>query len=345
MKTASFGAILFAAAFSAAAAGGDKPPAAPVKVSNVWVVFKTHFDLGFTDLPENVFARYRVEMMDNALKIIEQNGKLPAEKRFTWTLPGWPLYAQILGPKQEPARRAAIERAIRQGYLAVHALAASSHTESLDAEDLVRSLGFSSKIARAYGRPLPLGAKMTDVPEHSWILATILARAGREAHADRLQRRVRSPARAALVLVGGPGRLPRALQLHALLRLGARPAGGLAGEKLPGDDHGRRQPRSADAQGGGRHLASGGAGSEGRPRPFRHARRFRPRDRGGEAQFAGHPRRRDGHVDTRRHVDAADDEDRPQRPPPGAGAGRARHAPSRLGPGPRPAGPTAGRGL
>ena len=178
MKTACFVVILFGAALSAAAVGDDKPAAAPVKVSDVWVVFKTHFDLGFTDLAENVFTRYRVEMMDNALKIIERNRNMPAEKRFTWTVPGWPLYAQILGPKQEPARRAAVERAIREGYLAVHALAATSHTESLDAEDLVRSLGFSSKVARTYGRPLPLGAKMTDVPEHSWILATILARGG-----------------------------------------------------------------------------------------------------------------------------------------------------------------------
>ena len=57
-------------------------------------------------------------------------------------------------------------------------MAASSHTESLDAEDLVRSLWFSAKIARTYGRPLPLGGKMTDVPEHSWIMPTILAHAG-----------------------------------------------------------------------------------------------------------------------------------------------------------------------
>src|SRR4051794_18985400 len=70
------------------------------KVTDIWVVFKTHFDLGFTDLPENVFARYRGEMMDNALNIIEKNATLPPEKRFAWTVPGWPLYAQILGPLQ-----------------------------------------------------------------------------------------------------------------------------------------------------------------------------------------------------------------------------------------------------
>lgn len=157
-------------------------PQTPVKeapkVTDIWVVFKTHFDLGFTDLPENVFRRYREEMMDKALSIIEKNRTQPKEKRFTWTVPGWPLYAQILGPLQTPERRAKIEQAIKEGTLAVHGLAFTTHTESLDDEDLVRDLGYSSAIARKYGIPYPISAKMTDVPSHSWILPTLLHNAG-----------------------------------------------------------------------------------------------------------------------------------------------------------------------
>ncbi len=148
------------------------------KVTDVWVVFKTHFDLGFTDLPENVFARYRGEMMDNALKVIEKNATLPQEKRFAWTVPGWPLYAQILGSLQKPERKVRIEKAIKEGSIVVHGLPFTTHTESLDYEDLVRGLGYSSKIAHDYGRPLPISAKMTDVPSHSWILPTLLNHAG-----------------------------------------------------------------------------------------------------------------------------------------------------------------------
>ena len=37
---------------------------------------------------------------------------------------------------------------------------------------------FSSAIARKYGRPLPIAAKMTDVPCHSWVWPTLLAHAG-----------------------------------------------------------------------------------------------------------------------------------------------------------------------
>lgn len=148
------------------------------KVTDIWVVFKTHFDLGFTDLPENVFKRYREEMMDNALKVIESNATLPKEKRFAWTVSGWPLQAQILGPLQTPERRARIEKAIKSGALVVHGLPFTTHTESLDYEDLVRGLSYSSAVTRKYGLPLPISAKMTDVPSHSWIMPTLLKHAG-----------------------------------------------------------------------------------------------------------------------------------------------------------------------
>lgn len=52
--------------------------------------------------------------------------------------------------------------------------------ESMDLEDMVRSLNYSSEIARKYGKELPIAAKMTDVPEHSWILPILLKNAGIE---------------------------------------------------------------------------------------------------------------------------------------------------------------------
>ncbi len=148
------------------------------QVTDVWVVFKTHFDLGYTDLPENVFTRYRTEMMDNALKVIGKNKLLPPEKRFSWTVAGWPLQTQILGPLQSPERKIRIEKAIREGSLVVHGLPFTMHTGSLDYEDLVRGLGYSSVVNRNYGLPLTISAKMTDVPSHSWVMPTLLYHAG-----------------------------------------------------------------------------------------------------------------------------------------------------------------------
>ncbi|NLU90636.1 DUF5054 domain-containing protein [Chitinophaga sp. Ak27] len=158
--------------------GLKDPKRANSKVTDIWVVFKTHFDLGFTDLPENVFRRYREEMMDNALKTIEGSESLPKEMHFAWTVSGWPLQAQILGPLQTPERKTRIEKAIKSGAIAVHGLPFTVQTESLDYEDLVRGLTYSSDVARKYGLPLPISAKMTDVPSHSWILPTLLKHAG-----------------------------------------------------------------------------------------------------------------------------------------------------------------------
>jgi hypothetical protein len=42
----------------------------------------------------------------------------------------------------------------------------------------VRGLTFSTDLARENGLPLPRAAKMTDVPEHTWILPTLLRHAG-----------------------------------------------------------------------------------------------------------------------------------------------------------------------
>lgn len=156
---------------------GDAGLTPTTPVTDIWVVFKTHFDLGYTDLVTNVLRRYRGEMMDKALAVMEASQDLPANERFAWTVPGWPL-TQMLGPQQTPGRRLRIERAIRDGQLAFHALPGTTHTEALEPETLARSLHFSARLARDFSRPLPRSGKMTDVPSHSWFLPTLLAHAG-----------------------------------------------------------------------------------------------------------------------------------------------------------------------
>lgn len=148
------------------------------KVTDIWVVFRTHFDLGFTDLPENVFERYRTEMMDNALKLIESNQTQSKEKRFSWNVSSWPLAAQMLGPLQTPERKIRIEKAIKEGGIVADGFPGIVQTESLDYEDLVRGLGYASAIDRKYGLHLTISAKMEDVPSHSWVLPTLLKNAG-----------------------------------------------------------------------------------------------------------------------------------------------------------------------
>lgn len=148
-------------------------------VNQIIVVFKTHFDIGYTDMAGNVIQRYRTTMMDAALKVVDQNRLLPREQQFVWTIPGWPM-TKILEdwPGQTADRKQRILQAMEDGRFRVHALPFSTHTELLELEDLVRGLGYSSRLTRALHLELPRDAKMTDVPSHSWILPTLLKNAG-----------------------------------------------------------------------------------------------------------------------------------------------------------------------
>jgi hypothetical protein len=148
-------------------------------VKEIVVVFKTHFDIGYTDMATNVVQRYRTTMIDQALDVVDQNRDLPPQQQFAWTLAGWPLHKILQDwPGQSPQRKERVEKALRDGRFVVHGLPFTTHTELLEAEDLVRSLGYSARLTRRLGLEMPRDGKMTDVPEHTWMMATLLKHAG-----------------------------------------------------------------------------------------------------------------------------------------------------------------------
>ena len=71
---------LLAACWSLAQTGLS-PTNSPVQ--EIVVVFKTHFDIGYTDLVTNILTRYRTQFADRALAVIDQSRSLPPERRFT----------------------------------------------------------------------------------------------------------------------------------------------------------------------------------------------------------------------------------------------------------------------
>jgi len=148
-------------------------------IKEIVVVFKTHFDIGYTDMASNIVQRYRTTMIDQALDVVDQNRDLPPQQQFAWTLAGWPLHKILQDwPGQSPERKERVEKALREGRFVVHGLPFTTHTELLEAEDLVRSLGYSARLARRLGLDIPRDGKMTDVPEHTWMMATMLKHAG-----------------------------------------------------------------------------------------------------------------------------------------------------------------------
>jgi len=156
------------------------PGQVPVRKSaleQVIIVYKTHFDIGYSSTVHDVVHEYRTEMVDRVLDAIEKNKKQPREMQFVWTVSGWPM-KQMLWDGQSTNRREKIEQAIRDGNLVVHAFPFTTHTETAEIEDLVRGLNISSEIARKYDKPLSISAKMSDVPGQSWIIPTLFTHAG-----------------------------------------------------------------------------------------------------------------------------------------------------------------------
>ena len=143
----------------------------------IYVVFKTHFDIGFTELSEEVIRQYGRKMLPDVIKTCEGTRALGEGRQYIWSMPSWPLKKSIEeGAVDEQDRRKACEL-IREGKIAWLALPFTTHTEYCGLEDLLRGLEISADLSHEYGY-WPLSAKMTDVPGHTWLLPTILAGAG-----------------------------------------------------------------------------------------------------------------------------------------------------------------------
>lgn len=156
------------------------------------LVFKTHFDIGFTDLATRVIDSFHARMLPKVVQTCLETQSLGPSLHYVWTMPSWPLLQTLFPPIHaepgtngnrpvkegeeadilETGRRLAME-----GQIAWHALPFTTHTEACGLEDYIRGLLFSRTLSELFGR-WPVSAKMTDVPGHTWILPTLLARAG-----------------------------------------------------------------------------------------------------------------------------------------------------------------------
>ncbi|AOW10779.1 glycoside hydrolase family 38 C-terminal domain-containing protein [Flavobacterium gilvum] len=148
-------------------------------VKEIIVIFKTHFDIGYTHRVKDIVQYYRTEMIDKALKVMDESKSLPVEQQFKWTAPGW-VMSKVMEPwtGQTSDRRQKLDDAFRTGKFITHAMPFTVETDLCGPEVLTRGLNFASNLSRQYNLPLPQSAKVTDMPSHSRELATVLSNAG-----------------------------------------------------------------------------------------------------------------------------------------------------------------------
>lgn len=143
-----------------------------MEIKKVWVIHKTHLDIGFTDSAAAVLDRYLNTFIPGAIataRACNQGGK----KNFVWTVGSF-LIQLYLEQGRDPGL---LEQAIRDGVVAWHGLPVTTHTELMDGKLFQYGLGISQMLDQRFGRHT-IAAKMTDVPSHTHAMVPYLAKAG-----------------------------------------------------------------------------------------------------------------------------------------------------------------------
>lgn len=144
-------------------------------VKKIILVFKTHFDIGFTDLPSRVIDKYASSMLDDVITTCKTTTHMDKLK-YVWTMPSWPL--KVIIERCSASQKKDLDSLIENGQIVWHALPYTSHTDFCTAAEYIEGLGYAKELSKKYNKPYPISAKMTDVPGHGIMLPEILGGAG-----------------------------------------------------------------------------------------------------------------------------------------------------------------------
>jgi hypothetical protein len=141
----------------------------------IHLVFKTHLDVGFTDLAAKVLGNYFKNYIPAAMRVARQMRELDRPERFIWTTGSFLIYEFL--EQANPAERKEMEDAILAGDIVWHALPFTTHSELMDADLFRFGLSLSEELDKRFGKKT-ISAKMTDVPGHTRGIIPLLAEAG-----------------------------------------------------------------------------------------------------------------------------------------------------------------------
>jgi hypothetical protein len=170
---ASFGLI----STPAMAAFGGRSLSDDHSIRKVHLIFKTHLDIGFTNLAAKVIRIYMDEFIPGALSLSENLRQKNQKDRFVWTTGSWLIYEFL--EKADPAMRKRMEKAIQNGDIVWHGLPFTLHSELADPSLYDLGIQLSVALDKRFGKKT-ISAKMTDVPGHTRAIVPILQKNGLE---------------------------------------------------------------------------------------------------------------------------------------------------------------------
>lgn len=138
-------------------------------VKQVFLIFKTHLDIGYTNYAENVIERYLKSYLPKAIAL--GNALKDTDTPFVWTVGSWLIWEAL---KTDDGT---VEKAIEDGIIAWHGLPDTTHTELMNTALFQYGASLSEQLDKRFGKKTT-GAKMTDVPGHTVGLVPLLRQKG-----------------------------------------------------------------------------------------------------------------------------------------------------------------------
>ena len=143
-------------------------------MKKVYVVSKTHLDLGFTDYAENIRRKYIDEFIPQAISLAN-TVNTETHKNFVWTTGSWIIKEALLYSTEEQKEK--LISALKKGNIVPHAMPFTTHSELLDEDTFNYGLSIVDGIDEIRGRKT-VAAKMTDVPGHTKAIVPLLSKRG-----------------------------------------------------------------------------------------------------------------------------------------------------------------------
>jgi hypothetical protein len=144
-------------------------------IKKVHVIYKTHLDVGFTDLAKNVVDKYINSFIPKAIELADKVNKNKEEKKFIWTVGSWLIDEYIRRASKEEKQK--LVEAIVKGNIVWHGLPFTTHSELMDKDLFEFGISISKELDEKFLRNT-IAAKMTDVPGHTRGIIEPLCRNG-----------------------------------------------------------------------------------------------------------------------------------------------------------------------
>ncbi|MFW8053385.1 DUF5054 domain-containing protein [Vagococcus fluvialis] len=138
----------------------------------MYIVYKTHLDIGFTDLAANVIDSYVEDFIPRAIELAE---KVP--DKFVWTTGSWLIDYYLNQADVTEDKKERLKTTLQQGGIKWHGLASTTWTELMDKTLFNYSLSLSQTLDAEFNKKT-IAAKMTDIPGHTISMVPLMAQAG-----------------------------------------------------------------------------------------------------------------------------------------------------------------------